>query len=176
MRKWLLGGFVLLFGGLLIHLTALTQSSESKTVVGSSSLAQPVDFTVTVTLSERATKKLIGSKETVIVAAYLSGIAKKGALKKYSHDGEVGLGDINIEVLPGESAKFRNVKPEEKAFEQTDRQSPQVLINVFSGRKSSKNNLISCDIYEGTSESIQQKSIAISCGLIEENPTIQTIK
>ena len=178
MRKrllWLIGSMFLCCG-CFPYVTAHGQQSEARLAVGSTPSPSPVDFTIDITLSDRAKKKLTESKETVIVAAYLSGTAKKGALKRYAHDGEVGLGDIDIETAPGESAKFKDVKPKEDAFRQTDKQSPQILINVFSGRKSSKDNLIICDIYEGTLESIRQRILPISCALIEEHPILHTVK
>ncbi len=47
-------------------------------------------------------------------------------------------------------------------------QGPQLLINVYSGRKSSPNNLLDCGIYEGSFQAIQGQSIPIACKLIGE--------
>jgi hypothetical protein len=49
-----------------------------------------------------------------------------------------------------------------------DTQGVQLLINVYSGRKSSPNNLLDCGIYEGPMQAVQGKSIPISCKLIGE--------
>jgi hypothetical protein len=49
-----------------------------------------------------------------------------------------------------------------------DNQGPQLLINVYSGRKSSPNNLLDCGIYEGALKAVQGQSIPISCKLIGE--------
>jgi hypothetical protein len=49
-----------------------------------------------------------------------------------------------------------------------DSSRPQLLINVYSGRKSSPNNLLDCGIYEGSLAAIQGQSIPISCKLIGE--------
>jgi hypothetical protein len=49
-----------------------------------------------------------------------------------------------------------------------DSQGLQLLINVYSGRKSSPNNLLDCGIYEGALKAIQGQSIPISCKLIGE--------
>jgi len=126
-------------------------------------------FTVNVTFSESAKKKLVESKETVIVAGYLSGNPKKGALKRYvSEIGDVSLGTIEAEIAPGEIAKFGEVKLKEDARKQTDGADPQLLINVYSGRKSTQDNLLDCGIYEGSLESVQGKSIPIACKLIGE--------
>jgi hypothetical protein len=49
-----------------------------------------------------------------------------------------------------------------------DSNGPQLLINVYSGRKSSPNNLLDCGIYEGPLAAIQGTSVPISCKLIGE--------
>ena len=105
----------------------------------------------------------------MVVAGYLSGNPKPSAQKKYVDEmGEVNLGTLRAELAPGENAEFSDIKLKQDAFEQTDKNSPQLLINVFSGRKSSKNNLLDCGIFEGTLESVQERSIPISCKLIGE--------
>jgi hypothetical protein len=42
------------------------------------------------------------------------------------------------------------------------------LINVYSGRKSSPDNLLDCGIYEGPLKAVQSQSIPISCKIIGE--------
>ena len=125
-------------------------------------------FAVDVTYSERAKKLLIENKETVIAAAYLSAAPKPGALKKYvDHIGEVGLGECTVEAAPGESLRFREILLDKAALAQTDGK-PQLLINVFSGRKSSENNLLDCGFYEGDLKGVQRKTLPIACKVIGE--------
>jgi hypothetical protein len=126
-------------------------------------------FAVHLTLSEKARKLLGNSKETVIVIAYLTGDPKPGASKRFvSRPGPIGLGEIEVEVPPGEDAKFKEIEPRADAFEETDKKVPRLLINVVSGRKSSKDNLLECDIYEGALVPIANDVIPISCKLIVE--------
>jgi hypothetical protein len=47
-------------------------------------------------------------------------------------------------------------------------QGPQLLINAYSGRKSSENNLLDCGIYEGPLRPMLGQNIGISCKLIGE--------
>ena len=82
--------------------------------------------------------------------------------------GEVGLGQSQVEIVPGKVALFRQITPDSDALAQITDQGPLLLINVFSGRKSSKNNLLSCDIYEGPIKDIETKNIDIACHLISE--------
>jgi len=82
--------------------------------------------------------------------------------------GEFGLGQSQVELELGKVAFFRQITLDADALAHIDDQGVLLLINVFPGRKSSKNNLLSCDIYEGPIKIIEGKNIDISCHLISE--------
>ena len=112
---------------------------------------------------------LVAGKETVIVVGYLSGFPIQGTPRKYvDHEGQVDMGEVKDEVAPGAIAKFDKVKLNQPMLKWLDSQGPQLLINVYSGRKSSPNNLLDCGIYEGALTAIQGQNIPISCKLIGE--------
>jgi len=112
---------------------------------------------------------LTASKETIIVAGYLVGDPKKQAAKKYIDEmGQVSLGTIKTEIQPGQVAHFGEVKMKKDALAQIDDNGPQLLINVYSGRKSSKDNLVDCGIYEGALKPVEGTTIPIACKLIGE--------
>ena len=67
-----------------------------------------------------------------------------------SRPGPMGVGEQEVEVLPGEAARFLDFKLKQGALPLLDSDGPQLLINVVSGRKSSKDNLLLCGIYEGS--------------------------
>jgi hypothetical protein len=143
--------------------TGTKQKASSKAVV------EFEGFTVDLTLSPKAEKKLADGRETIVVAAYFTGRPKPDTDKKYVSDmGEIGLGEARVEVEPGQSAHFDKVKLDEVALDQSLDRKPVLLINVTSGRKSSKNNLLDCGIYEDDLKPVQGKSIPISCKLIGE--------
>jgi hypothetical protein len=128
-------------------------------------------FKVNVSFSERAKKKLVDSKETVIAIAYFTGTPKAGTpfrqYKQYaSRPGPMGLGENEVEALPGEALTFQNLKLKQGALPLLDSQGLQLLINVVSGRKSSKDNLLACDIYEGPLKAVEGTTIPIYCKLI----------
>jgi hypothetical protein len=126
-------------------------------------------FTVTIAYSQKAMATLVAGKETVIVAGYLSGFPIQGTPKKYvDHEGQVDMGEVTKEIAPGATAKFDTVKLNQPMLKWLDDRGPQLLINVYSGRKSSPNNLLDCGIYEGSLQAIQGQSIPISCKLIGE--------
>ena len=126
-------------------------------------------FTVTITYSQKAMATLVAGKETVIVAGYLSGFPIQGTPKQYvGHMGQIDMGEVKDEIVPGATATFDRIKLNPAMMKWVDNQGPQLLINVYSGRKSSPNNLLDCGIYEGALKAIQGQSIPISCKLIGE--------
>jgi hypothetical protein len=126
-------------------------------------------FTVTITYSEKAMATLVAGKETVIVVGYLYGFPIQGTPKQdVDHVGQIDMGEVKKEIAPGATAKFDSVKLNQPMMKWMDSQGPQLLINVYSGRKSSPNNLLDCGIYEGALKAVQGQSIPISCKLIGE--------
>ena len=126
-------------------------------------------FTVTVTYSQKAMATLDAGKETVIVVGYLYGFPIQGTPKQaVDHVGQIDMGEVKKEIAPGAMATFDRVKLNQPMVKWLDSQGPQLLINVYSGRKSSPNNLLDCGIYEGSLKAVQGQSIPISCKLIGE--------
>jgi len=167
-RRTLSIGFMLLAMGCTWQAVGAAATAEQ---AGSAPAATPMypGFSVNVTLSDKAMAKMVAGKETVIVAGYLTGNPKPGAVKKYVDEmGEVGLGTIQMEVGPGVIAHFGPTTLMQDAFAQTDKKDAQLLINVYSGRKSSPDNLLDCGIYEGPLKPVQGTTIPIACKLIGE--------
>ena len=126
-------------------------------------------FTVKVTYSQKAMQTLTSRKETVIVVGYLYGFPKQGTPKRDIDDvGQVDLGEVKDEIAPGATAAFDKIKPNQALLKWLDSDGLQLLINVYSGRKSSPNNLIDCGLYEGPLKDVQGQTIPISCKLIGE--------
>ncbi len=147
-----------------------SKSFQADTAHQDTNTAAPsTGFRVNLALSDAAKRRLLENKESIIVAGYFTGSPKHDALKKYVDEmGEVGLGNVQAEVAPGENASFKEINLKSDALEQIDEQGPLLLINVYSGRKSSKNNLLDCGIYQGPLKSVQGKNIPIACKLIGE--------
>ena len=127
-------------------------------------------FSVDVQLSEAARKKLIASKETIVVALDFAGHPKQGTEARYLDikSGDVVLGRVEEEIHPGETAKFNELKLNSDALALIDAHGPNILISVFSGRKSSKDNLLDCEAYDGSLDSVHGRTIEIPCQLIGE--------
>jgi hypothetical protein len=158
----------LLLSSLIGHSLANTQDQSRK-------LQAPTvgvhGFRVDVAFSEKAMKKLSESRETVIAIAYFTGSPRADIpFEQYkqfaSRPGPIRLGEAEVEVFPGETMNFSAPKLKRHALAFIDSQGPQLLINVVSGRKSSKDNLLDCDIYEGPLKAAEGTSIPIHCKLI----------
>jgi hypothetical protein len=145
---------------------APAQQPKARAVASSSEVQ---GFTVKLTFSDKARQALTSRSETIVVVGYLTGFPRKGTPKHYKdEEGEVGLGQIKSEIALGASATFEPVKLDSAALKWVDAQGPQLLINVYSGRKSSQNNLLDCGIYEGSLLSVEGQNVPVSCKLIGE--------
>lgn len=125
-------------------------------------------FTVKVSLSDAAAAQFDRSGETVIVSASYFGIPKPDTPKSDIDDiGQVDLGDITKELPGAGSAVFVGsaVPPGKLAFISG---RPQVNINVFSGRHSSSDNLLGCDMFQGSVDFAAEKPLELHCALLTE--------
>lgn len=160
---------------ILVLLISIAGLADLSPVCAQQPPAKPVipaasySFTVTISYSQKAMDTLVAGKETVIVAGYLTASPIPGTPKQYvDRMGELGLGEVDREIAPGAVAAFDGVKPTPAMIKWVDSSGPQLLINVYSGRKSSPNNLLDCGIYQGSLAAVQGQSIPISCKLIGE--------
>lgn len=127
----------------------------------------PYAFEISLTLTPRAAEKLAASKERVIVdASYFGPAVSAAAPGVDEHGQEVWLGGDMIEVDPVNA----RVKAPGTGFDPTNIASitgePEVLVNVYSARKTHTDNLLSCGIYQGPVKMAQQKPVEIRCDLI----------
>jgi hypothetical protein len=155
---------------LLIPIAGISHPQRADGQQSTATPASSAGFTVNVTYSQKASSALAAGKETVVVAGYLYGFPLQGTPKKYvDHMGQISVGDdIKQEISPGAIATFSTIKFDEAMLKWMDSRGPQIVINVYSGRKSSPNNLLDCGFYEGPLKAIQGTSLPISCKLIGE--------
>lgn len=125
-------------------------------------------FEIEIKLSNKAEEKLKKSKETIIVAAYFSGIPKDTTLKEYVKTGEYAIGSCEKELQNERIAKFEGIRFSRSLYDTLSAKSLVVLINVFSGRKSTKVNLLDCDILQDSISKIKGKRSVIKGKLIGE--------
>lgn len=131
----------------------------------------PYAFEVNLTLTPRAAEKLAATKERVIVdASYFGAALSETAPGVDDYGQEVGLGGDMIEVDPVNGL----VKAPGTGFNPTHIASikgeAEVLVNVYSARKTHTDNILSCGIYQGPVKMAQKQPLDIRCDLIlDEN-------
>ena len=125
-------------------------------------------FEIEVSLSNKAEEKLKAGKETIIVAAYFSGMPKDTTLTLLVENGEWGLGSREIELRTERVAKFEGIRFSRSLYDSVAPKSMNVLINVFSGRRSTDVNLLSCDILQDSVSAVGGKKFLLKGKLIAE--------
>ncbi|MFI5187093.1 MAG: hypothetical protein ACHQF0_10235 [Chitinophagales bacterium] len=126
-------------------------------------------FKIEVSLSQKANEKLKKGNETIIVWAYFSGIPKDTTLKEYLKSGGMSIASTQQE-LSGENrtAEIEGVRFSKSLYDSLADKDIQVLINIYSGRKSSRDNLLDCDILEEKMSVVKGKEFTLKGKLIGE--------
>ena len=121
-------------------------------------------FAVTISLSPRAAAGLANPKETIMISADANA---KG--RRLQDDmGQIVLAPSQKDEIPGAGvAQFHGPKYDKNLLADVDANGLQVLINVFSGRHSSPDNLLDCDLFQDKI-ALAAKGIEIHCKLIGE--------
>lgn len=124
-------------------------------------------FEIEVSSSEAAAKTLGNQKETIIVAAYFSGTPSDE--KDMDEMGMLPVLNKEIELSGGQRvARFDGLKFPRTIYEKLKDKDIELLINVFSGRKSSEDNLLDCGLLQITASQLKDKRFTLGCKLIEE--------
>jgi len=124
------------------------------------------EFDIELKLSDSAEKKLKLEQESVIVQAYFSGVPKDKTMKEYIEWGEISIGSFRVELFEERIAIFENVKISKKDYDLLSDKNFQVLINVFTGRRKSEDNLLSTGIIQDGIDVIKAKRHIINGKLI----------
>lgn len=128
-------------------------------------------FKVEVTLSKAAQERLQG-KDTVIVSADYFGYPSQAAIDQKVPGSEnpwLTLHQRQIELPGAGRASFPQVSfdPQQLKWVEHPNQ-PEVNINVFSGRKSSPDNLLDCEMFQDTLAAAYKSPVRLHCTLIGE--------
>jgi hypothetical protein len=136
------------------------------TIVGDSIVIPP--FEIEIALSPKAAQRIAPGKETIIVDVFLSGIPKDSSKVKLEEDGVYYVGSASKEINYGEIASFANVKFPKSIYDNLADKDVQFDINVYSGRKSSPDNLLDVDFLSGKLSTLVNKRSKLNGKLIEE--------
>jgi hypothetical protein len=126
-------------------------------------------FDVEIVLSAKANAKLKSKKETIIIAAYFSGQPKDTTTKEYMQSGEMGLVQ-SVKELKGDerTATIEGAKFPKALYDSLADKDIQMLINVYSGRRSTNVNLLDCDILQDKMSVLKGKKFTLKGKLIGE--------
>jgi len=124
-------------------------------------------FEIEVSNSPKAGQTLADQKETIIVSAFFNGDPVNE--KDLDDDGQMFITKKEIE-LTGDNriAKFEGIKFSKAMYDKLADKDITLLINVYSGRKSSDDNLLDCGIVEAKASEFINKRFSLGCKLIEE--------
>lgn len=129
-------------------------------------------FTVEVSLSKAAQARM-GGKERVIVSADYFGYPSQAAIDRKvpgSEDPWLTLHRQQIELAGAGTASFPQVTFDATQLAWIEHpDQPEVNINVFSGRKSSPDNLLDCQMFQDTLDAATKSPIRLHCTLIGES-------
>ena len=123
-------------------------------------------FDVDVQLSSSASAKLHKSNDSVVVIAYYSGLAAPEHIDNANEVGEIAFGDQRVEIASSGRARFSGLSYDTDKLEWIKDKKLMLLINVVSGRKSSEDNLLDCEIYSDEIKLAAIQPINIGCKLI----------
>lgn len=116
-------------------------------------------FEMDISLSQKAKERIVNGPETIGINLALTGIPKDPTL--LSNDGFFYLASVDKEISYGQIARFDNIKFSRKTFDQLTDKNFIVTVNVFSGRKSSPDNLLNCEFVADSISYFVNKRIVI---------------
>lgn len=124
-------------------------------------------FEIEVIQSALAGDSLAAVNETVIVSAYFWGDPLKE--KDQNEMGQLDIAAKDIELIGSDRvARFEGITFSKKQYAKLDDKEIRVLINIYSGRKSSEYNLLTCGILDEPVSVFAHKRFTMGCTLIAE--------
>ena len=123
-------------------------------------------FEIFVDLDENANAKLSEINETIIVKAFFRGIPKDTSNEEYEEFDHYTIGVDEIELNNSHVARFENIYFSKTDLEELVDNNFEVLINIFSGRKSSNLNLLDCNILQEPINDIKGRRIHLKGKLL----------
>jgi hypothetical protein len=134
-------------------------------------------FAVQIALSAAARERLSTQHESLIVRAEYFGYPSAQALAQHVpgsenpwltlHSAQIELEGAQLDGTP--TARFPAIAFDAKQLAWTDEPgAPQVNINVYSGRRSSPDNVLDCGMFQDALASAARSPIRLPCGLIGE--------
>jgi len=130
--------------------------------------AESFAFKVEISLSPKAAAKLAQLHEGITGAAYYYGWPTPAARKNADDVGQINLNFENVMVEDtAKTIQFTGKVVKRKEIAWLVKRQVRVAVNVYSARRSSPDNILNCDIYDGPVAEAVAKTPKITCKLIE---------
>jgi len=110
---------------------------------GDSIIVDP--FEIEIVLTDKAKERITNSGETIKISIFYYGYPKDEKNANSEKDGTLYLTGTEKEISYGQIARFENVKISKKDYKELIDKDFKLNLNVFSGRKSSQDNLLDCE-------------------------------
>lgn len=149
--------------------TSTEASLESGAAPVQGDAASPYAFSVDITLSPPAAQQLSRHRETIKLAAFYYGLPKPGLPEGIDNEmGQVFLGETELEIPGADGRAHFDGKGVQTSRLRYIEGEPQINLNVYSGRRSSEDNLLDCDFFEDAVRVAHAAPLKIHCKLIRE--------
>ncbi|MBZ0088314.1 MAG: hypothetical protein K8F33_09485 [Thermomonas sp.] len=149
--------------------TSTEASLETGTKPVQGDAASPYAFSVDITLSPPAAQQLSRHRETIKLAAFYYGLPKPGLPEGIDNEmGQVFLGETELEIPGADGRADFDGKGVQTSRLRYIEGEPQINLNVYSGRRSSEDNLLDCDFFEDAVRVAHAAPLKIHCKLIRE--------
>lgn len=123
-------------------------------------------LTVDIELSDAAARRLHQDAETIVVYVSYFGFATPAARDMADDLGMVDLGSASPELAPGSHQAVFDGSQFKRDRVRLISGGPRVNINVLSGRRSSEDNILDCDLYEDSLAIATRSPIRLGCKLL----------
>ncbi|MBI1224370.1 MAG: hypothetical protein GC192_03955 [Bacteroidetes bacterium] len=128
-------------------------------------------FEVEVMKSPKAAADMKKRNETVIVSAMFYGEPLDPKEKAKGEDGQISVLNKDLELTgTGRIARFEGLKFHKNLLKKIEGGDINLLINVYSGRKSSEDNLLACGLVDAKASNFGDHRYLVACPLITESP------
>jgi hypothetical protein len=154
-------------GDLIQNHTAITNQSKNDPFAGSDSLLVP-SFEVEIVLSEKAKERMLTPRESIIVFTEFFGEPKDSSDKGLNETGDLMLASSEKEINSPWVTKIENILISRETFDRLKNKDFSVLVQIWSGRRSSEYNLLHGELIDGTIGQLKGKRHKLQAKLIEE--------
>jgi hypothetical protein len=129
------------------------------------------EFEILIELSDKAEERLASDNESIIVMAFFTGRPIDKIPAKYKDKLDVDglyLRNYSVELTDKRTAIFKGVKFHKDLYNLLADKNIEILINVYSGRRASPDNILTCDLLQDNISNVAGKTFTLTGKLIGE--------